>query len=119
MPVGHSHQGLQRIVFYLTFATPEWKAHTHQCKPQTRESTLNTHEGKACYHAALLTCEENESATHPFNPDTNESIMHKYTFIPAVNHDFLIWIDHFIANLTPDYGTSDSDLDALKAASAL
>ena len=45
--------------------------------------------------------------------------MPKSTFIPAADHDFLIWVDHFIANLTPDYGTSDSDLDALKAASAL
>ncbi len=45
--------------------------------------------------------------------------MQKSTVIPAANHDFLIWIDHFIANLTPVYGTSDSDLDTLKAASAL
>jgi hypothetical protein len=44
--------------------------------------------------------------------------MPKSTFIPAADHDFLVWIDHFIANLTPDYGASDSDLAALKAASA-
>ena len=31
---------------------------------------------------------------------------------------FLVWIDHFIANLTPNYGTADADLAALKAANA-
>ena len=44
--------------------------------------------------------------------------MPKSTFIPAADHDFLVWIDHFIANLTPNYGTADADLAALKAASA-
>ncbi len=42
--------------------------------------------------------------------------MPKSTFIPNADHDFLIWIDHFIANLTPEYGVSESDLNALKAA---
>ena len=28
-----------------------------------------------------------------------------------------MWIDHFIANLTSNYGVSESDLNALKAAS--
>ena len=45
--------------------------------------------------------------------------MPKSTYIPAADHDFLVWMDRFIANQTPNYGTSDSDLDALKAASAL
>ena len=44
--------------------------------------------------------------------------MPKSTFIPAADHDFLVWIDHFIANLTSNYGTADADLAALKAASA-
>ena len=44
--------------------------------------------------------------------------MPKSTFIPAADHDFLVWIDHFIANLTPNYGRADADLAALKAASA-
>jgi len=93
MPVGHSHQGLQRIVFYRTFATREWKAHTHQCKPQSRVSTLNTHEGKACYLAALFKSEDNESAIQPFNLDTKESIMPKSNFIPRTDHDFLVWME--------------------------
>ncbi len=44
--------------------------------------------------------------------------MPKSTFIPAPDHDFLVWFDHFIANLTPEYGVSEPDLTALKAASA-
>ncbi|MDD5265875.1 MAG: hypothetical protein PHO08_01935 [Methylococcales bacterium] len=44
--------------------------------------------------------------------------MPKSTFIPNADHDFLIWLDHFIANLTPEYGVLESDLNALKAASA-
>ena len=41
--------------------------------------------------------------------------MAKSTFIPQSDHDFLIWMEHFIANLTPDLGTA-ADLAALKAA---
>ena len=41
--------------------------------------------------------------------------MAKSTFIPQSDHDFLIWMEHFIANLTPDLGTA-TDLAALKAA---
>ena len=44
--------------------------------------------------------------------------MPKSTFIPAADHDFLLWFEHFIAKLTPDYGTTETDLAALKAASA-
>jgi hypothetical protein len=44
--------------------------------------------------------------------------MPKSNFIPAADHDFLVWIERFIANLTPDYGLAESDLIALKAASA-
>ena len=44
--------------------------------------------------------------------------MPKSHFIPAADHDFLIWLEHFIANLTTDYGSTESDLIALKAASA-
>jgi len=44
--------------------------------------------------------------------------MPKSTFIPAGDHDFLVWIEHFIANLTPATGATESDLAALKAASA-
>jgi hypothetical protein len=40
--------------------------------------------------------------------------MPKSNFIPAADHDFLVWIEHFIANLTPDHGVADSDLEALK-----
>jgi hypothetical protein len=40
--------------------------------------------------------------------------MPKSNFIPASDHDFLVWIEHFIANLTPDHGVADSDLEALK-----
>lgn len=40
--------------------------------------------------------------------------MRKANFIPASDHDFLVWIEHFIANLTPDLGIADSDLDVLK-----
>ena len=40
----------------------------------------------------------------------------KSTFIPAADQDFLVWLDHFNANLTPDYGVSESDLAALKTA---
>ena len=43
--------------------------------------------------------------------------MSKSTFIPHADHDFLAWMEHFITNLTPDFGTSASDLVALKAAS--
>jgi hypothetical protein len=41
--------------------------------------------------------------------------MPKSTFIPHSDHDFLIWMEHFIANLTPDLSTT-ADLAALKAA---
>ena len=44
--------------------------------------------------------------------------MPKSTFIPNSDHDFLIWMEHFIANLTPDLSTA-ADLAALKAASEL
>ena len=44
--------------------------------------------------------------------------MPKSTFIPAGDHDFLVWMEHFIANLTPPTGATESDLAALKAASA-
>ena len=44
--------------------------------------------------------------------------MPKSTFIPAGDHDFLVWMEHFIANLTPATGATESDLAALKAASA-
>lgn len=44
--------------------------------------------------------------------------MTKSTFIPAADHDFLVWMEHFIDNITPDHGTTASDLAALKAASA-
>jgi len=43
--------------------------------------------------------------------------MPKSNFIPAADHDFLLWIEHLIANLTPDYGLAESDVTALKAAS--
>ena len=42
--------------------------------------------------------------------------MPKSNFIPAPDHDFLVWFEHFIAHLTPDYGATESDLAALKAA---
>lgn len=38
--------------------------------------------------------------------------------IPAADADFLVWLDHFIANLTPDHGISESDLAILKTANA-
>ena len=44
--------------------------------------------------------------------------MSKSNFIPSPDHDFLIWFDHFIAGLTPEYETSEADLKALIAASA-
>jgi len=69
------------------------KAHTLQCKPCPRLSTLNMHQGKACYLAALSKSEENESTTQPFNLDTKEYTMPKSTFIPAGDHDFLVWTD--------------------------
>ena len=42
--------------------------------------------------------------------------MPKSNFIPASDHDFLVWFDHFIAHLTKDFGVSESDLSDLKAA---
>jgi hypothetical protein len=44
--------------------------------------------------------------------------MPKSNFIPHADHDFLIWLEHFIANLTPDL-ISAADLAALKADSQL
>lgn len=44
--------------------------------------------------------------------------MPKSNFIPPADHDFLVWIEHFISNLTPNYGLAESDLNALKTASA-
>jgi hypothetical protein len=44
--------------------------------------------------------------------------MSKSAFIPAQDHDFLVWFDHFIANLTAEYGVSEADLTALKAANS-
>ena len=43
--------------------------------------------------------------------NTQESNMPKSTFIPPSDHDFLIWLEHFIANLTPDL-ISAADLAA-------
>jgi hypothetical protein len=42
--------------------------------------------------------------------------MSKSTFIPRADHDFLIWMEHYVSNLTPRLGTTASDLAALKAA---
>lgn len=42
--------------------------------------------------------------------------MPKSTFIPAADHDFLIWFDHFLAALSTAHGVSESDLNALKLA---
>ena len=42
--------------------------------------------------------------------------MPKSNFIPASDHDFLVWFDHFIDNLTKDFSVSESALTALKAA---
>ncbi|MEI6335149.1 MAG: hypothetical protein QX196_09080 [Methylococcaceae bacterium] len=43
--------------------------------------------------------------------------MSKSTFIPHADHDFLVWTEHLIANLTPDLGLSASELALLQAAS--
>ncbi len=43
--------------------------------------------------------------------------MSKSTFIPRADHDFLAWMEHFIANLKPDLGATEVDLAILKAAS--
>ena len=42
--------------------------------------------------------------------------MPKSNFIPASDHDLLVWFDHFIDNLTKDFSVSESGLTALKAA---
>jgi hypothetical protein len=42
--------------------------------------------------------------------------MPKSTFIPAADHDFLIWFDHFLATLSTAHGVSESDLNALRLA---
>jgi hypothetical protein len=76
------------------------------------------HQGKACYLAALSKSEDYESTTQHFNLDTKEYTMPKSTFIPAGDHDFLIWMEHFIANLTPATGATESEIAALKAARA-
>ena len=39
-------------------------------------------------------------------------------YIPASDLDFLAWTDHFINNLTPNYGVLDTDLTLLKNAMA-
>ena len=44
--------------------------------------------------------------------------MPKSTFIPQSDHDFIIWLEHFIVNLTPDL-ISAADLAVLKADSQL
>ncbi|MEY3288604.1 MAG: hypothetical protein RLZZ419_846 [Pseudomonadota bacterium] len=44
--------------------------------------------------------------------------MPKSNFIPSPDHDFIIWFDHFITSLTPEYETAEADLKALIAASA-
>ena len=47
-----------------------------------------------------------------------EFFMPKSDFIPTADHHFLVWLDRFIANLTPriaDYGFGDNDLAELKA----
>ncbi|WP_446808088.1 hypothetical protein ACH50O_12325 [Methylomonas sp. 2BW1-5-20] len=43
--------------------------------------------------------------------------MPKSTFIPAADHDFLVWFDHFLANLTPERGVAADNLTSLKSAS--
>lgn len=42
--------------------------------------------------------------------------MPKTDFVPASDHDFLVWSDHFVAKLSPEYGVADTDLATLKAA---
>lgn len=42
--------------------------------------------------------------------------MPKSNFMPTSDHELLVWLDHFIANLTPEHGVSESSFAALKAA---
>jgi hypothetical protein len=44
--------------------------------------------------------------------------MPKSNYIPPSDLDFLAWTDHFINNLTPNYGVLDTDLTLLKNAAA-
>jgi hypothetical protein len=44
--------------------------------------------------------------------------MPKSNYIPASDLDFLAWIDHFVSNLTPNYGVLDTNLTLLKNAAA-
>jgi hypothetical protein len=55
------------------------------------------------------------SITH-FNAVNKEFNISKSAFIPTQDHDFLVWFDHFMANLTPEYGVSEPDVTALKTA---
>jgi len=44
--------------------------------------------------------------------------MPKTYYLPTADRDFLIWFDHFINNLTPDFGVTESDMNGLKAANS-
>jgi hypothetical protein len=41
--------------------------------------------------------------------------MSKSYFIPTADHDFLVWLDHFVGSVSPELGLSESDVNALKA----
>lgn len=41
--------------------------------------------------------------------------MPKTYYIPTSDHDFLVWCDHFVSNLSAEMGVSEADLNALKA----
>lgn len=47
-----------------------------------------------------------------------EFCMPKSYFIPTADHDFLVWFDHFVSNLSSNIGVSETNLNALKAANA-
>jgi len=44
--------------------------------------------------------------------------MAKSTYIPAADADFLQWLDHLLANLTPELGVTDANLQKLRSLSA-
>ena len=82
---------------------------------------LNWGQWKPCWLALIPSIVE----TSPYISSTNlvqgESIMPKSDFIPSSDHEFAVWLDHFISSLLAKpafYGLTEDDLTPVKTASA-
>ena len=78
--------------------------------------TMRVSYEKTKYPLKFQNTAENTRQHYLLLPLLGVNFMSKSNFIPASDHEFLIWLDHFIAHLTANHGVSEPDLAALKAA---